>query len=162
MRIRAARLPPVLDLPSPASWSSLSAACLRVGAGGAALLPPLSANWPSLCSALWTTSTAAVPRRGQNILIRCDIRWVDAHFVDGVPAGSRRRVVFHGTFCLWASGEVGFFRCFARMGWHLPAMPRLGHYRYYLRGDPLKRAPGDQHRTAPNAHPAVPWPMELG
>ena len=99
MRIRAARLPPVLDLPSPASWSSLSAACLPVGAGGAALLPPLSANWPSLCSALWTTSTAAVPRRGQNILIRCEIRWVDAHFVDGVPAGSRRRVVFHGTFC---------------------------------------------------------------
>ena len=116
MRIRAARLPPVLDLPSPASWSSLSAACLRVGAGGAALLPPLSANWPSLCSALWTTSTAAVPRRGQNILIRCEIRWVDAHFVDGVPAGSRRRVVFHGIlplgslgFCLFRPWRLSFF-----------------------------------------------------
>ena len=81
------------------TWGSRAVLWERVGAGGAALLPPLSANWPSLCSALWTTSTAAVPRRGQNILIRCDIRWVDAHFVDGVPAGSRRRVVFHGTFC---------------------------------------------------------------
>jgi len=27
---------------------------------------------------------------------------------------------------------------------------------YYLRGDPKGRAPGDQHKTAPNAHPTVP------
>ena len=33
---------------------------------------------------------------------------------------------------------------------------------YYLRGDPLKRAPGDQHRIAPNAHPTAPWPIGLG
>ena len=45
------------------------------------------------------------------------------------------------------------------------AAPKGGYgpeYTYYLRGDPLKRAPGDQHRTAPNARPTVPWPMELG
>ena len=28
--------------------------------------------------------------------------------------------------------------------------------KYYLRGDPKGRAPGDQHRTVPNAHPTVP------
>ena len=33
---------------------------------------------------------------------------------------------------------------------------------YYLRGDPKERAPGDQHRTTPNAHLTAPWPMELG
>ena len=36
------------------------------------------------------------------------------------------------------------------------------YYYYYLRGDPKGRAPGDQHRIAPNAHPAVRWPMGLG
>ena len=35
-------------------------------------------------------------------------------------------------------------------------------FRYYLRGDPKERAPGDQHRTTPNAHLTAPWPMELG
>ena len=33
---------------------------------------------------------------------------------------------------------------------------------YYLRGVSNGGAPGDQHRTAPNAHPTAPWPMELG
>ena len=33
---------------------------------------------------------------------------------------------------------------------------------YYLRGVPKERAPGDQHRTNPNAHLTAPWPMELG
>ena len=33
---------------------------------------------------------------------------------------------------------------------------------YYLRGVSLKRAPGDQHRITPNAHPTAPWPIELG
>ena len=33
---------------------------------------------------------------------------------------------------------------------------------YYLRGDPLKRAPGDQHRITPNAHLTAPWPIGLG
>ena len=32
----------------------------------------------------------------------------------------------------------------------------------YLRGDPKERAPGDQHRITPNAHPTAPWPMGLG
>ena len=26
----------------------------------------------------------------------------------------------------------------------------------------VKRAPGDQHRITPNAHPTALWPMELG
>ena len=38
----------------------------------------------------------------------------------------------------------------------------LGLSPYYLRGDPKGGAPGDQHRTAPNAHPTAPWPMGLG
>ena len=33
---------------------------------------------------------------------------------------------------------------------------------YYLRCVSLKRAPGDQHRITPNAHPTAPWPMGLG
>ena len=41
------------------------------------------------------------------------------------------------------------------------SQPQTG-FCYYLRGVPLKRAPGDQHRIAPNAHPTAPWPMVLG
>ena len=37
-----------------------------------------------------------------------------------------------------------------------------GRAPYYLRVVPKGRAPGDQHRTAPNAHPTAPWPMGLG
>ena len=33
--------------------------------------------------------------------------------------------------------------------------------RYYLRGVPKERAPGDQHRTTLNAHLTAPWPMEF-
>ena len=35
-------------------------------------------------------------------------------------------------------------------------------WQYYLRVDPKERAPGDQHRITPNAHPTAPWPIGLG
>ena len=35
-------------------------------------------------------------------------------------------------------------------------LAKVGQEHYYLRGDPKGRAPGDQHRTAPNAHPTAP------
>ena len=40
--------------------------------------------------------------------------------------------------------------------------PWHSSYYTYLRGDPKGGAPRGQHRTAPNAHPAGPWPMGLG
>ena len=34
-------------------------------------------------------------------------------------------------------------------------------FAYYLRCERKERAPGDQHRSTPNAHLIAPWPMEL-